>query len=302
MKSHKQITVSQYRLDRRGFLAAACLTLIGRVSLASDERPDSTRWAMLADTHIPTVDNSANPPRNHHYFNPLGNAEKIMTAVAADPTAGMIIAGDLARLEGKIGDYENLAERIALLPEKYPVFMALGNHDHRENFRHVFKKTPGRLVSVEDRHVTIIDAPPIRFIVLDSLKKVNLTEGELSEVQTTWLKDFLADGDHIPTIIVLHHTLSPLGGGFTDVAQFYDVIRPARSVKAVLFGHSHVPGYAAFDDIHLINLPAAGYSFKENVPIGWMNATLTPTAGRFKLNTIGGPAPAEPTTELTWRQ
>jgi 3',5'-cyclic-AMP phosphodiesterase len=300
MKEDKQITISHYRLSRRDFLAAACLTLVGRISLASDETRAATRWALLADTHVPTVDNKANPPRNHHYFDPLGNTAKIMAAVAADPGAGMIIAGDLARLDGQTGDYRNLAERLALLPEKCPVFMALGNHDHRENFRDVFKKTPGLLAPLEDRHVTVIDAPPVRFILLDTLKQVNVTAGELGEAQITWLKNFLADGCTTPTLIVLHHNVSPQGG-IADAAAFFDVIRPARCVKAVVFGHSHVHRYTAHEGIHLINVPAVGYSFGELIPIGWIDATLTSAAGRFRLNAIAGPQPADPVTELAWR-
>ncbi len=301
MTAEKRITVSQYRLDRRSFLGAACLTLVGRFSLASGESPARTRWALAADTHVPTVDNSANPPRNHFYFDPLGNTSRVMGAIAADIPVGVVIAGDLARLNGELGDYENLAKCLAVVPDKCPVFQVLGNHDHRENFRSVFKKVPGVLAPVEDRHVTVIDAPPVRLILLDSLKKVNVTEGELGEAQLTWLKGFLAEGGDTPTLIVLHHTLSPKGGGFADVSQFYDVIRPARCVKGAIFGHSHVPGYSAIDDIHLINLPAAGYSFKEDVPVGWVDATLTAGGGRFKLNTIAGPAPAQALTELTWR-
>ncbi|HPD46774.1 MAG TPA: metallophosphoesterase [Anaerohalosphaeraceae bacterium] len=296
----KQITVSHYRLNRRDFLAAACLTLAGRISLASAESRDSSRWAMLSDTHIPTVDNSANPPRGHYYFDPLGNAAKAMAAVAKDLPAGMVITGDLARLTGQTGDYRNLAGILNSLPPQFPVFHALGNHDDRINFRTLFPKTPG-LHPLEDRHVTVVDVPPVRFVLLDSLRKVNQTDGELGPAQLAWLRQFLAASDDTPTLLYLHHNLTPTGG-IADAAELFDIIRPARCVKAAVFGHSHVPGYALLDDIHLLNLPASGYTFRQHVAAGWVDATLTRTGGRFELKTIAGPTSDSPVRELTWRK
>ena len=299
MKAGKEIVVSQYRITRRGFLAAAGVVLVGRVSLASDETAASTRWALVADTHVTATDTTGNPPSNHHYFDPLGNTERIMAAIAADPGAGVIIGGDLARTNGQPGDYRSLADRVALLPKNCPVFMALGNHDHRENFRSVFKKVPGMLVPVEDKHITVIDSPPVRFIVLDSLRKVNESGGELGPLQLAWLKDFLVAGGP-PTLIALHHTLGA-SGGITDVEAFFSAISPARCVKGVIYGHSHVHRYGARDGIQLINVPAAGYSFDELIAIGWIDAALTAVGGRFRMNTTAGPVPRNAVQELTWR-
>ena len=304
MKTDKKMIVSQYCLDRRRFLAVAGgVTLIRHISFAdTGNPPELTRWAFASDTHVPTTDKSDNPPRGHYFFDPLGNTRRTMAAIAADAPVGVVITGDLARLTGQVGDYKNVADCLAALPKKCPVFQALGNHDHRANFRQVFKKTPGIHPAVEKRYITVIDTPPVRFILLDSLRRVNEGNGELGLSQRMWLKDFLATHDDTPTLIFLHHNLSPKGGAIADALLFFEIIRPIRSVKAVVFGHSHVYRYAALDDIHLINLPAVGYSFNEKVPVGWVEAKLTSDGGRFKLNVIDGPSPANRIRELTWRQ
>ena len=41
-----------------------------------------------------------------------------------------------------------------------------------------------------------------------------------------------------------------------------------REVKAVIFGHRHVYTLDQIDGIHLVNLPAVGYSFADGNPVG----------------------------------
>jgi len=304
MKADKNMPVLPERFDRRRFLiAAGCVTFIRHISLAdAGEASGSTRWAFLSDTHVPAAGNKAGAPRGHFFFDPPGNMKKTMAAIAADAPAGVVITGDLARRSGEVGDYRNIADCLAVLPKKCPVFQTLGNHDNRANFRKVFRKTPGTHPPVKERHITVIDTAPVRFILLDSLRVVNEVRGELGPGQRAWLKEFLSTHDDKPTLIFLHHNLSPTGGTIDDVLPFYEIIRPVRSVKAVVFGHSHVYRYAVVDDIDLINLPAVGYSFNAKVPVGWVEAELTSDGGRFKLNVTDGPSPAGRVKELAWRR
>jgi predicted phosphodiesterase len=80
------------------------------------------------------------------------------------------------------------------------------------------------------------------------------------------------------------------------------VIRPHRQVKGIIYGHTHVYRYQEIDGIHLINVPATGYNFMDNKPVGWVEAELDADGGRFTLHAIGGNRELDKkTTELKWR-
>ena len=81
---------------------------------------------------------------NYRGFFPYKNLETIVPQVVSCAPDAVAITGDLARLTGQIGDYQNLKKLLTPLSEKAPVYVSLGNHDHRENFFGVFEKLPGK--------------------------------------------------------------------------------------------------------------------------------------------------------------
>jgi hypothetical protein len=86
------------------------------------------------------------------------------------------------------------------------------------------------------------------------------------------------------------------------VLWLYRIVRPHRSVKAILYGHSHSYKYGVEDGIHLINLPAVGYNFSDDKPVGWVEATLRANGADLRLHTIGGnTADDGKVTSLEWR-
>jgi 3',5'-cyclic AMP phosphodiesterase CpdA len=277
-------------MNRRGFIqvglaAVGGLATIGTgYSFGSDkDEKEVTRWAFLADTHIPEdVEN------NYRGFYPYRNLKKVIPDIVSTLPDGVAIAGDLARLTGELGDYANLKRLFGPVAEKTPVFMALGNHDNRENFVKVFHKTPVEKQLVADKHVVVVNEAPIRLIILDSLLYVNKVPGLLGKAQRQWLKDYLEECDDTPTILCFHHTLGDDDGDLLDVPRLFRIIRPIRKVKAILYGHSHVYGFSEFEGVHLINLPAMGYNFSDAEPVGWVEAHLTSKAGEFILHAIAG--------------
>ena len=87
-----------------------------------------------------------------------------------------------------------------------------------------------------------------------------------------------------------------------DAPRLFDIIRPASAVKALVFGHSHVYNFTEREGIHLINLPACGYNFSDDQPLGWMEAQLTARGGEFRLHAIAGNTEMDDqTTQLRWR-
>ena len=292
-------------MNRRDFIRAGVGTLAGVIAVSSgcssglrSNIRQACRWAFLADTHIPE-----NINENYRDFYPYQNLQKAVPQILSVQPDGVAIAGDLARLEGKTGDYANLKKLLDPLAENTPIFMALGNHDNRDNFLRLFSDTPGQRQSVAGKHVVVVNKPPIRLIILDSLFYVNKVHGLLGRVQRQWLQDYLRECDATPTILCFHHTLGDNDGDLLDVPRLFDLIKPIRKVKAVLYGHSHVYKYSQFEGVHLINLPAMGYNFSDTEPIGWVEARLTAKGGDFTLHVVAGNKDKDGcVTKLTWRK
>ncbi|MHC4640624.1 MAG: metallophosphoesterase family protein [Planctomycetota bacterium] len=291
-------------MNRRNFIRSGLGALAGLIAVHSGNafglsrnENDVTRWAFLADTHIPEDISD-----NYRGFYPYQNLQKAIPQVLSVQLDGIAIAGDLARLEGKVGDYTNLKKLLKPVAEKTPVFMALGNHDNRDNFLSQFKNTPGEKQPVGGKHVVVIDKPSIRLITLDSLFYVNKVPGLLGRTQRQWLAGYLRKCDNTPTILCFHHSLGDGDGDLLDVPRLFDLIKPMRKVKAILYGHSHEYGYSEFEGIHLINLPAMGYNFSDTEPVGWVEARLTAEGGDFTLHVVAGNKDKDGyVTKLTWR-
>jgi len=261
----------------------------------SEQKP--ARWALLADTHIPEDVNN-----NYRGFYPYQNLQKVVPDIISASPDGVVIAGDLARLTGQLGDYANLKELLIPIAEKRPVFMALGNHDNRENFVKVFDEIPGDKQPVEGKHIVVVNRPPTRLIILDSLFYVNKVPGLLGKAQRQWLEDYLKECDDTPTILCFHHTLEDGDGDLLDVPRLFSTIKPIRKVKAIVYGHSHEYKFSEFEGIHLINLPAVGYNFSDAEPVGWVQANLTAKGGDFTLHAIAGNKDKDGSVKkLAWR-
>jgi len=292
-------------MNRRSFIQtglAAFGTLVtlnagcGAGLTNKDEK--ETRLALLADTHIPEdIEN------NYRGFYPYRNLEKIVPELVSNSPDGVIIAGDLARLTGRAGDYANLKKLLSPVAEKPPVFMALGNHDNRQNFLKVFNETPGDKPDMKGKHIVIVKKTSARVIVLDSLLYTNKVPGLLGKAQRQWLENYLKECDDTPTILCFHHTLSDGDGDLLDVPRLFSMIAPIRKVKAIVYGHSHAYGFSEYEGIHLINLPAVGYNFSDSEPVGWVQARLTSRGGDFVLHAAGGNLDRDGSvTKLAWRK
>ena len=277
-------------INRRDFIktslaAVGVMVTVGSRSVFGSDKngKEAARWAFLADTHIPE-----DVSDKYRQFYPYQNLQKVIPQIISVMPDGVAIAGDLARLEGKLGDYANLKKLLSPAAETTPVFMALGNHDDRNNFRQVFNKIEGERQPASGKHVVVVNKPPIRLIILDSLFYVNKVPGLLGRVQRRWLQGYLKKCDETPTILCFHHTLGDGDGDLLDVPRLFDIIKPIRKVKAVLYGHSHEYRYSEFEGIHLVNLPAVGYNFSDTEPVGWVEARLTAKGGDFTLHVVGG--------------
>jgi Icc protein len=288
-------------MTRRGFLraglAAGGAFVLGPRRLGAQEGREQVRWAFLSDTHI-----AADPENNYRGFYPYRNLQKVVEWIRSDLPEGLVVTGDLARLTGQAGDYENFKRLMTPVIGERPVCLALGNHDDRDNFLRAFEKPAGDRQPVRGKHVVTFNAGPVRFILLDSLFYVEKTPGLLGKAQRDWLAGYLRTCDDRPTLLFFHHTLGDEDGELLDVLRLFEIVRPVRKVKAIVYGHSHEYDYGLLDGIHLINLPATAYTFGSVEPVGWVEAQLTGTGGRFTLHVVGGNDDFDGFTKsLAWR-
>ena len=59
-------------------------------------------------------------------------------------------------------------------------------------------------------------------------------------------------------------------------------------MKAIFFGHSHVWGITKREGLHLVNLPAVGYNFRDQDPVGWVEAEFKAGGVELVLHATAG--------------
>jgi 3',5'-cyclic AMP phosphodiesterase CpdA len=292
-----------YKQNRRSFLkssaqAAGLMTAygLGMTSVLGQSRTDETYLALLSDTHV-----AEDMQNTYRGFFPHKNLQQVVPQVLKANPDAVLINGDVARLTGEKGDYGQVKSLLSPIAEKKPIYMTLGNHDHRENIQEIFS-SPGEAQAVKEKRVAVIEQPTTRFVLLDSLMFVNKTPGYLGQGQRTWLGEFLQKSDNKPTVLFVHHPPFERDGALLDFDQLFSIIRPHQKVKAVFYGHSHQYRYDTFEGIHLINQPAIGYNFSDTEPVGWISGKFRKEGVSLTLHAFAGNTKdAEKTVSLSWR-
>ncbi|MDF9797615.1 Icc protein [Catalinimonas alkaloidigena] len=273
-------------ISRKTFIRQSA-TLVGAATVGSalfthaSTPKRELHFALLSDTHI--AEDKLNEYRG---FFPYQNLQKVVDQLRNFKHEGLIINGDVARLEGKVGDYQTVKNLLRPLANNFPIHMGLGNHDDREPFFNVFPDN--ETAKLEGKHVSIIESDPVRIIILDSLLYVNKVAGLLGESQRKWLTSYLKTSDNKPTVLFVHHTLGDGDTDLLDANRMFEIIRPYQKVKAIFYGHSHRYHIEKKENIYLVNLPAVGYNFKDDQPIGWVDAVFDEKGVKLSLQAIGG--------------
>jgi 3',5'-cyclic-AMP phosphodiesterase len=259
-------------------------------------RSATVHWALLADPHI-----SADPSRAYRGLRP---AEHAREAVAEIPNAGLqaaLIAGDLAWDEGLPGDYTHLRAILEPLAAQMPVSLMLGNHDSRPAFLAEFCPRAPTEPAVENA-LSIIEHGPVRWILLDSLFRTDIVAGLLGRAQRCWLRRRLEASDQRPTLVVVHHPLDDDDDSLLDGDRLFRLVEPFQQVKAILTAHDHAYRVDSRGGIHIVSLPALGIPFDEREPLGWIEASLSDTAGAFTFHAVGENRSGDRSvTTLAWR-
>jgi Icc protein len=248
---------------------------------------DQPGWfALVSDIHIPS------DPKTKCFGQLMTeNFKKVVADILATEhkPAGVLFNGDLAYLHGFAGDYATLIGLLEPLRKaKIPLHFVLGNHDNRTIFREALREVTRVDSQVEEKQVGTFEAVGHRFVLLDSLDKINATPGALGEAQLEWLACDLDAHKDKQTLVFLHHNLRwkhPVG--LTDDAELLDLLRPRNWVKAVFFGHTHKWSLAREGNLRLINLPAVAYTFDPGQPLGYCRFRICDGRAKFHLRAIG---------------
>ncbi len=282
-------------IDRRGFLKASLAVMAASALQAADT---TAHVALLSDTHI-----AADPNDTFRGFSPHANLRKVSDMVAKAHPDLLVINGDLARQKGEEQDYAALHSYIDPLSEAMPMVVTLGNHDDREKARKSFVKLAGETEPVIQKLVTVVGAGPCQFVMLDSLMITGISPGLVGKAQREWLSNYLGGPLGKPVVVFVHH--NPDGdsdGALLDADRLLEILRPVKTVKALLFGHTHVYSITKTDGLHLINLPAVGYNFADGNPVGWVDAVFTKNGVTLTLHAIAGEVKNDgQITRLDWR-
>jgi Icc protein len=248
-------------------------------------------WALFSDTHIAA--DAALEARGAVMGENLRRCVNQVLQIGQKPF-GVLVNGDCAYLDGQQADYDTFVKLIEPLRESgVQVHCTLGNHDDRRHFIGAMT-SPQDPRPVEGRHVEVLSSATMNWVLLDSLKEVNKTPGELGSLQLGWLDRTLANCPDRPTVILTHHNPVPWVSegqkttGLIDSQALLAVLARHKKVKAYLYGHTHTWHHQrdASTGIHLVNLPPVAYVFSPEQPNGWVSARATANRLVLELRTL----------------
>lgn len=289
-------------IHRRTFLKTSVLAGVATVwhgasPLVRGSEGDEIRLALVSDTHIGAGERAKDP----RGFDPSAQLKRVIPDILSKSPRGVILNGDAASREGLVEEYRELKTLLDPLSRAVPVYIGMGNHDHRGSFKEVFAKSPGLDAGLPHHQVVVIEEPFLRFIVLDSLLYVNKAAGLLGADQRAWLTDYLPKNADKPTILFVHHTLGDGDGDLLDTDRLFTILRPHSHVKAIFYGHSHAWKLSEKQGLHLINLPSLGYNFQIQEPVGWVDARFRRNGVDLTLHAIAGNQEQNgKTSRLSW--
>lgn len=294
-------------LTRRRFLAgvlAGSAAAFAGPLWAREAESDPDSWALLSDVHI-----AADPEFMARGVKMSANLRQAVTEVLGLKMrpAAALVCGDCAYGSGQPGDYARLTRLFEpLRAAGLPVHLALGNHDNRDRFYEgISWENNGVRRPVQDRHVRLLRSPAANWFILDSLEKTESTPGLLGREQLEWLAGSLDANRDKPALVMVHHNPGVAGHmGLKDTVALFEVIRPRKHVKVYFFGHTHTWSVQREETgLHLVNLPAVAYVFKEGEPSGWVHARVerNRTTLEFRCLDRGHKVHGQ-TIELPWRE
>jgi len=151
-----------------------------------------------------------------------------------------IFTGDLANA-GQLDAYEHLS--VCLKELRLPHYLAIGNHDKRDNFSNVF---PDAEKDANGFVQYAIDFPGVRFLVLDTVEEGEHW-GSYCSKRARWLDEQLSRSSDRPVYIFMHHPPFDIGVPsqdrlrIRDAHLFSEVVARHTNIRHIFHGHVHRP-------------------------------------------------------------
>lgn len=213
--------------------------------------------AHLTDLHIRPFGLAANRVVETNAM--AERALRQLASLTPKPDA-VIITGDLTE-NGRPEEYAQF-RRLFENRLSCPVYVGLGNHDRRDNFRTALAGWPGVTTDPEFVQYTA-DIGPLRLIMLDSVVP-GAGYGELCPRRIAFLEQALADSAGKPVIVGLHHPPLLTGIATLDIIPlrqhevFLSILGRHDNVACVLSGHHHRIIHHQRGGAMLLSGPAVG--------------------------------------------
>ena len=178
-----------------------------------------------------------------------------------------VFTGDLVD-RGNPAEYQMFERLIQPLRHQMPVYLLLGNHDHRAHFLSNTPATP--TASAVQQHDWIQFSVPLcpghRLIALDSVEH-GQDAGFLCPTRLTWLEETLDRFAHEEILLAVHHP--PIrsgherfdGIGLTNAHALESVLEPRTNIRLVICGHLHraVSGWIAHSPV--VSAPSTAHPY-----------------------------------------
>jgi len=192
--------------------------------------------AQLSDPHVAVA--------GTHFHDLYHTIDKLKAAIERVNTLSprpdfVVMTGDLVN-SGSLEEYAVFRDIMDNLD--IPVFLGIGNHDNRDNFRQAFADTDYLPADGFIQYVWKKDN--LRLLMLDTHVPGH-HHGILCEDRLKWLDETLAQDPDIPTVIFMHHPPFITGikamddMGLKDADAFGKIIEKHSQIIHLFCGHLH---------------------------------------------------------------
>ena len=280
----------------RGSLAFTGSAWIKSYAIAKQPTFDSSRVALLADTHIsddpkqsyPVTKWPGSPVKEHeHEWVNMADAlvQSAKEVIALNPRpANLIVNGDCALSRGTVGEYKEFLRLIEPIRKAgITIHITIGNHDTREK---LWKLLPFLKKEQLGIHADVLELPHANLILLDSGKR-----GTMEDKQLDWLAQQLDQRKDKPALVFGHYNPLPTRGirpsrGMPEGRKLLELIAQRKHAKAFFHGHTHEWQHSRAGAIQIIAQPPVSYYFGKGHAHGWVDMKLSQQTAQLELRCI----------------